>query len=506
MDCRDAKTTRRIRGTTPIVEAAARLLCEEMTPAEQTLWEAIRGKRLECLKFRSQHPVGRFILDFYCPRFKLAIEVDGEIHNQQSEQDTSRTEQLEAFGYTVLRFSNEAIFTDLPAVLDQIRAVTIKRFSDPAEDGFLQAPPESGAGGPRINQIVCALFLFLILSGIPSWATHEIVYSARYYYPLKNKAISRFHLYLIHPDGSGKTQITRGKADDYEPQWSPNGQHILFYRAQGEAASYCVYDLRTRRMRTLWKLPGKPDHYDGKWKPNSQSVLVQRDGDVWQIDTVSGTRRTLPYKGQVDCSPDGRKWYVNPSDEKDYLALSPASRRPVRDRIYGFAWLNNETVAGVEPEFDHPPVLRFIGLDGREKRRMVFQDLRADPPVDRDLSGWFVDRVVPDAPRSLICRQNIGHNVSGTRRVWGWNRLDLATGKMNLLLEGMSLSWEPGGKRFVAVPSTALGDYGRRQVYIASLQVVSWPQKKTRTLVDGTVWVWSADWRPVTKSQRYSSR
>ncbi|HEY9867286.1 MAG TPA: DUF559 domain-containing protein, partial [Candidatus Obscuribacterales bacterium] len=100
-----SKDSIRIRGTHQEIEEAARRLRRELTPAESILWEALRGRQLDGLKFRCQHPVGKFILDFYCPSVKLVIEVDGGIHDQQQEYDQARTEKLEAFGYRVLRFT-----------------------------------------------------------------------------------------------------------------------------------------------------------------------------------------------------------------------------------------------------------------------------------------------------------------------------------------------------------------------------------------------------------------
>ena len=93
---------------------------DEMTPAEQVLWQALRGRRLAGLKFRAQHPVGPFVLDFYCSRHKLVVELDGDIHDQQQERDAARTAQLNAYGYRVIRFRNAEVLTDLPAVLEKI--------------------------------------------------------------------------------------------------------------------------------------------------------------------------------------------------------------------------------------------------------------------------------------------------------------------------------------------------------------------------------------------------
>ena len=115
------KTTPRVRGTTPEIEAAARRLRTNMTPAEQILWQALRGRQLDGLRFRAQHPVGRFILDFWCPACRLAVELDGGVHESQQEQDTARTAHLEAHGYHVIRFRNEEVLNDLPSVLKRIQ-------------------------------------------------------------------------------------------------------------------------------------------------------------------------------------------------------------------------------------------------------------------------------------------------------------------------------------------------------------------------------------------------
>lgn len=75
-----AKDSSRIRGTTSHTEQAARHLRFHLTPAETRLWNALQKRQVAGLKFRCQHPVGRFIVDFYCPSCELVIEVDGDIH------------------------------------------------------------------------------------------------------------------------------------------------------------------------------------------------------------------------------------------------------------------------------------------------------------------------------------------------------------------------------------------------------------------------------------------
>ncbi len=130
------KDSNRIRGTSEEVEEAARRLRKQLTPAESILWEALKGRKLKGLKFRCQHPVGRFIIDFYCPSHKLAIEVDGSIHAQKQVYDQARTDQLQAFGYYVLRFTNEEVINDLSNVLNRI-----------SETAKLLPPQSPNAGG-----------------------------------------------------------------------------------------------------------------------------------------------------------------------------------------------------------------------------------------------------------------------------------------------------------------------------------------------------------------------
>ncbi|NER24354.1 MAG: endonuclease domain-containing protein [Symploca sp. SIO1C2] len=116
----------RIRGTNPEIAQAARKLRNNLTPAETSLWEALRNKQLERLRFRRQHPVGNFILDFYCPACRLVVEVDGEIHASQTEYDDARTAKLAEYGYKVLRFRNEEVMNNLPKVLAEIKDVAGK--------------------------------------------------------------------------------------------------------------------------------------------------------------------------------------------------------------------------------------------------------------------------------------------------------------------------------------------------------------------------------------------
>jgi very-short-patch-repair endonuclease len=97
----------------------ARRLRQEMTDAERRLWQALREPALP-QRFRRQHPVGRYIVDFACPAAKLAIELDGGQHALQNERDEVRTAEITAHGYRVLRFWNGDVIDNLAGVLTTI--------------------------------------------------------------------------------------------------------------------------------------------------------------------------------------------------------------------------------------------------------------------------------------------------------------------------------------------------------------------------------------------------
>ena len=101
---------------------AARVLRTRETLVEDLLWEELRGRRLAGLKFRRQHPVGAFVVDFCCTECRLAIELDGEIHAEQQDRDAEREAILAAAGYRVIRFPNKPIRENLPEVLAAIKS------------------------------------------------------------------------------------------------------------------------------------------------------------------------------------------------------------------------------------------------------------------------------------------------------------------------------------------------------------------------------------------------
>ena len=98
-------------------------LRNNLTPAEATMWMYLQNSRLDGKKFRRQHSVGNYILDFYCPSEKLAIEVDGSSHDDYSAEiyDKERTGFLNSKGISVIRFENAEVFESEELICEAIK-------------------------------------------------------------------------------------------------------------------------------------------------------------------------------------------------------------------------------------------------------------------------------------------------------------------------------------------------------------------------------------------------
>ena len=107
---------------TPSKTAQARTLRKSMTTAEGKLWSHLRNNNMHGLAFRRQHPMGSYVLDFYCAQAKLAVEVDGGQHNEEThcKRDQIRDAWFAAKGIRTLRFWNHDVLTDTENVLDRI--------------------------------------------------------------------------------------------------------------------------------------------------------------------------------------------------------------------------------------------------------------------------------------------------------------------------------------------------------------------------------------------------
>ncbi|UPT68400.1 MAG: endonuclease domain-containing protein [Sphingobacteriales bacterium JAD_PAG50586_3] len=110
------------RNATPKIIDNANNLRQNMTGAEKHLWSRIRRKQVYGARFRKQHPIDFFILDFYCHELLLGIEVDGVIHAsvEAKEYDEGRTFELERYGIRIIRFTNDDVLNKIDDVIKQI--------------------------------------------------------------------------------------------------------------------------------------------------------------------------------------------------------------------------------------------------------------------------------------------------------------------------------------------------------------------------------------------------
>lgn len=134
-------------GANNLIFQKAEDLRNRSTPAEELLWNHLRGSQLG-VKFRRQHPASLYVLDFYCYELKLAIELDGSIHalEEVKRNDEIREKHLKGLGITILRFDNRELFKNLPGVIERIKSA-IKN-AGRKHSGATSSP--LGAGGLQI--------------------------------------------------------------------------------------------------------------------------------------------------------------------------------------------------------------------------------------------------------------------------------------------------------------------------------------------------------------------
>lgn len=131
---------RMFEGASYLIFGMAKELRKNMTGAENALWLYLKGG-IKGLKFRRQHPIGVYIADFYCHRLKLIIEINGSIHNKTEviDSDKTRQKELEELGYTVIRFTNEQVKSEMEVVLKDVESTVLKLFNQQNPKSLQQA-------------------------------------------------------------------------------------------------------------------------------------------------------------------------------------------------------------------------------------------------------------------------------------------------------------------------------------------------------------------------------
>jgi very-short-patch-repair endonuclease len=123
-----------------------------MTKAEVYFWNRVKQSAVRGVKFRRQHSIDEFILDFYAPELKLAVEIDGGYHNlpEVRKYDSRRSKHIETYGITIIRFTNDEVLQDQDATINRLIAVIenlrFKIFSTERHSLRCASPPYQGGG------------------------------------------------------------------------------------------------------------------------------------------------------------------------------------------------------------------------------------------------------------------------------------------------------------------------------------------------------------------------
>jgi very-short-patch-repair endonuclease len=116
----------------PKLKSRARQLRQNLTESERALWLRLRSKQLAGLQFYRQKPIGDFIVDFYAPKAKLVIEIDGSQHLEahHAEKDRQRDEYLSSLGLIVLRFNSRQVLKETDATMERIYQTIAERMAE----------------------------------------------------------------------------------------------------------------------------------------------------------------------------------------------------------------------------------------------------------------------------------------------------------------------------------------------------------------------------------------
>jgi very-short-patch-repair endonuclease len=132
----------------PVLLARARAMRHESAPAEQKLWQCLRGRQLCGYKFRRQQPLPSYVADFFCAEAKLVVEPDGESHGERAAYDARRTARLMRGGLRVIRFENDDLFHFTDAVFEEILH-ECEQLAPPSSLNQPQHANNAGSGEPR---------------------------------------------------------------------------------------------------------------------------------------------------------------------------------------------------------------------------------------------------------------------------------------------------------------------------------------------------------------------
>jgi hypothetical protein len=354
----------------------------------------------------------------------------------------------------------------------------------------------------------------------PAHADRDIVYSARHYYPPSNKKISRYHIYRINPDGSGRTALTHGEQDDSHPIWSPDGKQVMFLRTYWKSEhwmrSLCIVGAEGGKVSVLHKYPENTDPQYG-WSPDGQWVTyaLPISDPVSHRQTPSSqlvlkNKRTgrivkIPDATNFQWSPDSKRLLVStdvPSGGTRMRLIEQGTGRstPFNLPVEYPCWLDNNTFVGRVAD-DKKLILKVYQMDGKELKT-ILPHLPASKDSDEFITGMYGISLIPGNSRFATLHFYYG------RTAYSWLKIDLKTQKVFPLVVGDQLNWSPDRKYFCTAPERELAPYGRGQEFVTPLHLYTASGRHLRNLTPGTVYTEGADWRDPRKKRpaSHSSR
>jgi hypothetical protein len=353
-----------------------------------------------------------------------------------------------------------------------------------------------------------ALFLVIALSP-PVLSARDIVYSARYYYPPHVRATSHYHIYRIDPNGRHRIQLTFGLYDDYNPEWSPDGRYILFYRSTYDDGTgpFIVMDAGGHR---ILKISYKGYSADS-WAPTSNAIYLDSDfrNAERMVDRLTADlhgrilrKQRVSFENYCQVSPNGR-YTLNGQDIVDNASNHIKCSLPTDYDAEG--WASNSLVAGlstITDKHDNPTGryrFTYANLDGHESAPIVLtepEEYKSDPNENYSYGEEFTKLMAwPPKRGTFIAWKDWYRGYSGLFYI------DPSKGAMRLFGAAEYMAWAPNYLTACVAPYEQTSPYQRRRdgsertVWTAPLQIINEETGTTKTIQSGLIDIQGIDWR-----------
>jgi len=365
-----------------------RELRNNATPAEVALWKALQGKQLDGFKFRRQHSIGNYILDFFCPSANLAIELDGGQHFSKEglEYDAIRDEFLRSVGITVVRYANNLIFENLDGVLEDIREHLRGVGTSPSPsfqgggqergvfDFILGNPPFVGKHLQNVEQ---KLDMEMVFAGVNGAGVLDYVcawYLKASQYLNSCSPPSKEGLGVVRIAFVSTSSISQGEQVGILWQELYNKYKVKIHfahrtfswsnEAKGNAAVHCVIigfglqDVENKRVFDYVDIKSEPTERRTKninpyLTEGNDLIILKRGKPVCNVpEMLKGSQPT-----------DGGNLLLADEDKNQYIQQEPSGQKFIRPFVSADEFLNGKTrwcfwLMDIQPsELKHLPVL-----------------------------------------------------------------------------------------------------------------------------------------------------